>query len=227
MTHLLLLHGAIGAQDQLEPLAQALSDDFLLDRLNFAGHGGQPMTGPFAIDIFAEQVMRYLDNQQIDRVDIFGYSMGGYVALYLAKMYPHRVRRIFTLGTKFEWTPDIAARETKMLNPEIIAEKIPVFAAALEKRHAPNDWKQVLSKTADMMMGLGRANPLVLDDFSGIDLPVLLGLGDSDTMVTRAETEAVLNRLPNARLTVLPQTPHPIEKADVRLLQSEILSFFK
>ena len=185
------------------------------------------MTGPFAIDIFAEQVMRYLDNQQIDRVDIFGYSMGGYVALYLAKMYPHRVRRIFTLGTKFEWTPDIAARETKMLNPEIIAEKIPAFAAALEKRHAPNDWKQVLSKTADMMMGLGRANPLVLDDFSGIDLPVLLGLGDSDTMVTRAETEAVLNRLPNARLTVLPQTPHPIEKADVRLLQSEILSFFK
>jgi esterase/lipase len=226
MKHLLLLHGAIGAKDQFEPLADKLKDEFTVHTLNFSGHGGKSVAETFSIKAFADDVLRYLDDNKIDRIDIFGYSMGGYVALFIARNFPSRVNRIFTLATKFEWTPEIAARETKMLAAEKIAEKIPAFANQLEQRHHPSDWKQVLAKTAGMMYDLGANNPLALSDYQALGNPVLVGIGDKDTMVSLEETIAVYRQLPNANLIVLPQTQHPIEKVDIGRLAFEINNFF-
>lgn len=226
MTDLLLLHGAIGAKDQLEPLRQTLKGQFEIHTLNFSGHGGQPMGKPFSIEQFAAEVLAYLDAQRIAKTDIFGYSMGGYVALYLAKLHPDRIDRIFTLATKFEWTPEIAEREIRMLNPEKIAEKIPAFAAQLEKRHQPNDWKKVLNQTAEMMVSLGNQNPLKLEDFQNIQNRIRIAIGDQDAMVTLEETIAVYRQLPNATLAVLPDTQHPIEKVNLERLSSELAHFF-
>src|SRR6218665_691823 len=165
MQHMLLLHGAIGAKDQLLPLAEKLSGPFTVHTLSFSGHGGEAMPDAFSMQLFANDVLNYLEKNNIPKISIFGYSMGGYVALYLAKHHPEKVEKIFTLATKFLWTPEIAAKEIKMLDAEKIAEKIPAFAQILEKRHTPNNWKVVLQKTAAMMMEMGASNPLQLSDF--------------------------------------------------------------
>lgn len=89
--------------------------------------------------------------------------MGGYVALWLAHQHPERVRKIVTLGTKFDWSPESARLEVKKLDAEKILEKVPAFALILETRHAPNDWKQLLSRTSTMMLALG-SDPLLKDD---------------------------------------------------------------
>ena len=226
MKHLLLLHGAIGAKDQLEPLANELKDDFTTHTLNFSGHGGNAIPDVFSIATFADDVLRYLSGHKIETVDIFGYSMGGYVALFLARDFPEKVGRVFTLATKFEWTPEIAIRETKMLDAEKIAEQIPAFAKQLEQRHQPSDWKLVLSKTAGMMHDLGADNPLKKKDYQAIEHQTLVGIGDKDAMVTLEETIAVYRDLPNANLVVIPATQHPLEKADLNRLKTEIAKFF-
>ena len=226
MQHLLLLHGAIGSKAQFEPLVQKLKDKYTIHTLNFSGHGDADMPELFSIERFADEVSAYLSKNNIASINIFGYSMGGYVALYLAKTSPEKVNRIFTLATKFSWTPDIAARETKMLNADKISEKIPAFAQELEKRHQPNDWKIVLRRTADMMIGLGTQSPLQTADYSSITVPVRIAIGDKDTMVTLEETIEVYRALPNASLSVLPNTQHPIDKVPVQQLANEIQSFF-
>ena len=226
MQHLLLLHGAIGAKDQLQPLAEKLKDTFKVHTLSFSGHGGEAMPETFSIEAFAADVLTYLQKNNIGKASLFGYSMGGYVALYLAKHHPAKVEKIFTLATKFLWTPEIAAKETKMLDAEKIAGKIPAFANALEQRHAPNDWKAVLQKTAAMMTELGHNNPLQLSDYEQIEQPVLIGIGDKDTMVTLEETIDVYRKLKNANFIVLPNTQHPIEKVDVERLAREVELFF-
>lgn len=226
MKDLLLLHGAIGAKSQFSELVRTLKSQYKIHALNFSGHGGAAMSEAFSIEQFADEVLDYLNANQISKIDIFGYSMGGYVALYLAKNQPERIRGIFTLATKFEWTPEIAERETKMLKAEKIAEKIPVFAAQLENRHAPNDWKTVLSKTAEMMIGLGAHNPLSPEDFKTIENTVRIGIGDKDMMVTLEETIAVYRSLPNATLVVFPDTQHPIEKVSTERLASGLQDFF-
>jgi esterase/lipase len=226
MQHILLLHGAIGAKDQLQPLAEQLEAIFLVHTINFRGHGGETIPDVFSIELFAQDVLNYLEKNTIERINIFGYSMGGYVALYLAKHYPAKVEKVFTLATKFLWTPEIAAKETKMLDAGKIAEKIPAFAHILEHRHAPNDWKTVLNKTAEMMAGMGNKNPLQFNDYESIHHSALIAIGDKDTMVTLEETTNVYHKLKNASLLVIPETQHPIEKVDVNRLKKEIVTFF-
>jgi pimeloyl-ACP methyl ester carboxylesterase len=227
MQHLLLLHGAIGAKDQLEPLQQVMSRNYQVHSLNFNGHGGTPVReNAFSIAGFAEDISAWLSNNtEAGDIYIFGYSMGGYAALKLAHSFPGRIKGIITLATKFQWDPETAVKETAMLNPGKIEEKLPDFAAALRTRHQPGDWKKLLEMTAAMLRDMGDNNPLKEEDYAGIDIPCLLMLGDRDKMVSLEETLAVFRKLPKAGLSVLPQTAHPIEKTDTERLAFEISSF--
>lgn len=228
MQHLLLLHGALGSTEQLMPLSAFLSEQFKIHTLDFTGHGhSEEESDSFSIELFSKQVLTYLDENAIDKINLFGYSMGGYVSLYFANHHPERVNKVVTLATKFLWTPAIAQQETKMLNPEKIIEKIPAFAYALEKRHFPHDWKRLLQKTAGMMKELGDHPPLNDPDFEQVPHPVLLSIGDKDSMVTLEETIHIFRKLKNANLLVLPNTTHPIEKTNIKKLASEIAIFLE
>jgi len=224
---LLLLHGAVGASEQLVPLQQALGR-FDAKLFDFPGHGGKEFPAEaFSIRLFAESVLAWMDAQELERTGIFGYSMGGYVGLYLARHYPQRIDRVLTVATKFAWDETTAAKEVKMLDPGKIAEKVPKFAQALEKRHAPLDWKEVLQRTAQLMLSLGREPELKEEDFKQITQPVRIALGDRDTMVSLEETVQVYRALPNAQLQIFPQTPHPVEQMNVKLLVAAAEEFFQ
>ena len=227
MKNLLLLHGAVGSSRQLEGLATALSSEYIVHTINFSGHGGRELPEVFSIETFADDVLQFLDAEGLTSVFIFGYSMGGYVALFLARHHPEKVSSVFTLATKFEWSPEISQREAKMLDPEKIQEKVPAFASALKARHQPISWEQVLSATASMMLAMGERSPLSADDFAAIMQPVRLAVGDRDTMVTVAETTTVYRQLPHASLAVLPSVQHPIEKIAVDDLAREVDLFFR
>lgn len=225
MKELLILHGAIGSKSQFSSITSLLDNQFNIHLLNFSGHGGEAFKENFNIPQFAEDVLVYLEQQNIKSIDIFGYSMGGYVALYLAKNHPEKVGKIITLGTKLNWTPEVAAKETKMLDAAKMEEKIPAFAEILKTRHYPNDWKMVLEKTAYMMVAMGNNNVLSDEDFKLIQHPVKLLLADNDEMVSEEETKHVTNLLPHATFEVLPNSKHPIEKVDTDALLGIVRAF--
>ena len=229
MSHtLLLLHGAIGSSAQLQPLADALRNKGFDPKLfDFTGHGGREMpNADFSIGLFADEVINWMDDYRIGSIDIFGYSMGGYVALYMARHYPERVGRILTVATKLHWDVAGAEKEVKMLDPEKIAAKVPKFAAVLEQRHAPQDWKEVMKRTATMMLAMGQDPPLKKEDFNAVPHIIQLAVGDSDTMVSLEETLAVQRQLQDAGFNVLPETPHPVEQMKVELLTLTATNFF-
>lgn len=225
--NLLLLHGALGTKAQFESLKEILSNDFEVFDLNFEGHGDRHSARDFSIDLFVENVIDFLKEENILRTHIFGYSMGGYVALKLALKNPEAISKIITLGTKFNWTPEVAAQEVKMLNPEKIEEKVPAFAKRLDDLHAGNDWKAVMSKTAKMMLDLGNGARMTDEDLSRIDHKVLIGIGGLDNMVTLEESTDASALLPKGELKVLEGFKHPIEKIDVNQLASVIQDFIK
>jgi len=224
--HLLLLHGALGAADQLKPLAVELGKDFTVHALDFSGHGRKPFPdSPFSIPLFAQDVLTYMDELQLPETSIFGYSMGGYVGMYLALHHRSRVTKLATLATKFHWDPAIAQREIQMINPEKILEKLPAFAKTLEQRHQPKDWKMVLQRTAGLLKDLGDKPLLTIDSCQNIQVPTFLMLGDRDKMVSQEETAAIHKSIPNAQLTILPGTPHPIEQVDTTRLGDQLRRF--
>ena len=117
---LLLLHGALGSKKQLLPIKTLLEPHFDAYSLDFEGHGDFASDKEYSIVLFTKNVIDYLDKNSIDAINIFGYSMGGYVGLNTALNFPDRINSIVTLGTKFDWSIESASKEIKMLNPEII-----------------------------------------------------------------------------------------------------------
>ncbi len=218
MKTIILLHGAIGAKDQLEPLAVELKQQgYNVFTISFSGHGQTPFATNFGIEQFALELEQFITTNHLDKPTVLGYSMGGYVALYLAHRNKNILGDIITLGTKFEWNPSIAQKEMKMLDSKTIIEKVPKFAEALQKRHG-QDWELLLQKTAEMMLNLGNKNALSLNDFTTIENKVWIGLADRDNMVSLEETTAVYKQLKNGAMYMLPNTKHPIETVNVGLL---------
>lgn len=225
---LLLLHGALYTEAEFGPLLPLLGEEFDVRSFNFSGHGGAPMPDePFSIRLFAEDVLRKLDEAGEKKADIFGFSMGGYVGIYLARHYPERVGRVMTLATKLDWNPESSAREVTMLNPDKIEEKVPKFAAVLKGRHGDDGWRSVLAKTAEMMTNLGDNPELPYDEFRNVEAPVRIGVGDRDPMVSIDETLRAYRELPNGQFYVLPGTGHPLETVSAEFLSREIVSCMK
>ncbi len=225
MKSIILLHGAIGAKDQLELLSKELSTNgYQTYSLNFSGHGQTPFQTNFSIQQFADELLEFVVKTHLIRPLVFGYSMGGYVALYLASQKPGMLGDIITLGTKFEWSPEIATKEIKMLDAKTISEKVPKFAEALQKRHG-NDWQLLLQRTVAMMVDLGNNNLLTPTTFSQIKNKVLIGLADNDTMVSVEETDNAASKIIAAKRYTLANTKHPIETVNVTDL-SKIISEF-
>ena len=174
---------------------------------------------------FVENVCDVMDRSAIDRASLFGYSMGGYVALCLAASRPDRVERIMTLGTRFRWTPEGAAREGAMLDPRRMEEKVPQFAALLRARHVGAGWEDVLDRTREMMAALGAGPELTDATLGSIDIPARIAVGDRDGTVSVEESAEIARVLPRGELEVLLNTPHPFEKIDAARLAESIAAF--
>jgi len=229
VSDLLLLHGALGARTQLDPLAEALRPSFHVHQLDFEGHGNAaPRDRVFRMQHFGENVIDLIDSLGIERVRLFGYSMGGYVAVYLAMTRPDRVDRVVTLGTKFRWDPATAARDVARLNPHAIRAKVPHFAETLAARHdGAGGWERVLADTAELLRDLGD-NPLLTDaTLAAITQPVRVIVGDQDATVSVEESTTVANMLAAGSLTVLPNTAHPVEQVTVDVLAPVLVEFLQ
>lgn len=221
------MHGALYEAGELARVGEAIGDRQRTHAFDFPGHGSAPFpTSDFSIELFAEATLREMEQLGVARVSIFGYSMGGYVGLWLARHHPEKIDRVMTLGTKIDWHPEGAAREVAMLDPEMIDRKVPEFGRTLRKRHGEGRWQEVLGRTATMMTNLGDAPELSAEDFAAIERPVRMMVGDRDRMVTIEETLGAWRLLPQGELAILPNTPHPLEKVDQPLLLSQINHFF-
>lgn len=225
---LILLHGALGHPDQFRQLEVLLQPHFDIHTLCFSGHGDQPLT-PEGIPVahLVLQVANYINQHELQQVVIFGYSLGGYVALLYALQEPDRVKSVLTLATKMSWSEAIAAQERRMLQPELIMKKIPAYAGQLARWHGEGKWQQLVAATGDMMQQLGKLPLLQEQQLKAIALPVQMMVGDQDKMVSIAETLEATRQIPGARFAVLPSSKHPFEQIRLSLLHSLMQDFWK
>ena len=223
---ILLLHGALGSCEQVRWLGSLLRHDRTVLAPDFAGHGlKNEGGGDFGIRGFAADACAFLDRNGIGTADVFGYSMGGYVGLYMARHHPRRVGRVMTLGTKFAWDEATAAKEASRLDPGTLESKVPAFAARLREWHG-SSWTKVVRSTARMMLGLGGRPELTTADLRLVRNRVLVAVGDRDAMVSVGETLETYRLLPHGEFLVLPGTPHPFDQVDRELLVSLVRRFF-
>src|SRR5262245_46274519 len=196
------------------PLAERLESGLEPVTLVLPGHGDADLAGGgFDMQTMRARVVYEIESWHLGRVAVFGYSMGGYVALEVARRRPDLIGTVITLGTKFDWTPESAAKETRHLDAAKIKAKVPYFAEQLEQRHRALGWEAVLTHTAAMMTSLGNAPELNPEKLREIHCPVRIMVGDKDGTVSVEESLAAARAMERAELEVLPGVPHPFEKA--------------
>lgn len=225
-TPILLLHGALGSEKTMDGLKVHLGEKHEVYTLTFHGHGDTDQRDVLSFSDFVDQIKQFVDHENLEQVIIFGFSMGGYAGLLFAHSFPEKVKRVITLGTKFNWTPQIALKESKLLNPETLEEKVPRFAQYLQGLHGEK-WKNLCGSTANLLLGLGD-NPLLNETvLATLENPVNILLGEEDQMVSESESKKAAADLKRGTFTLLPGQPHPIEKVHLKNLISTLNSIIE
>lgn len=225
--NLILLHGALGDTSAFDFIEKQLASDYEMHKLLFLGHGlNNDSEKSFYISDLVSQLHSFIKQNDLEKPAVFGYSLGGYVALCYALKYPGVIKAIVTLATKFEWSVEIAEKETRFLNPAIILEKVPKYAENLAKIHGEK-WMRLLDQVADLMKDIGKNNYLNKLSLSKILIPVQTMVGDLDKQVSTEESIWAAKHLANAKLIILPDAEHPFEKVDQHLLLQRLQEFIK
>ncbi len=225
MEKILLLHGALGSTLQLKPLTDLLKDRFEIFDFNFSGHGGKSFNkNGISITNLSTSLADFICEKNLNNCNVFGYSLGGYIAFNLQLNRQVNFNKIITLATKFEWNIETSNIEISKLNPEKIELKIPEFAKQLATIHYPNDWKQLVNEVALMIKDLG-TNHINESQWKEIECPVRICIGDRDQMVRIEESLRVYRSIINGSFSVFPETYHPIEKINYNRLAMEIKQF--
>lgn len=209
----LFLHGALGAATQFDTFFSQYPEIKNIARaLNFPGHGGIDATESFSLSYFGSSVISFMDEYSIHKANFFGYSMGGYIALYLAWQYPDRIQSVTTLNTKLDWTPEVVARMQGMMDPAKISAKAPQVAAQMAETHAPGDWTALAADTGRFLEVLASGGGLPDAAFPLISTPVLILRGDKDHIVTAQECERVAALIPHATYKEVSESGHQWEQ---------------
>jgi pimeloyl-ACP methyl ester carboxylesterase len=221
-SNLICLHGALGSARQLEAALKPFSKHANVHFFDFPGHG-MLAANQLTIDNCVSTAHEYLLKNNLAGSTLFGFSMGGYVALMLAQRYPELVGQVITLGTKWDWNPRVAESEIKKLEPDVVLEKVPRYAEALQNWHG-DGWKKVMAQTAELMQDLSEHPHFNDDVYQTIQHPVLLCRAVHDDFVTREETIHAAWMLPNGEFAQVLDSKHPIEKVNMEVLWKLISS---
>ncbi len=222
---LILLQGALSNKSQFDSILFKLKAFYDVHAINFSGHGNDEFMDEFTLSLFMNDVEKYMLSTNIKSAYFFGYSMGGYIAIYLAALRPKLVKSVITLGTKLDWSIAEAEKEVKKLNVELMEQKIPEYVNMLQTFYFPNDWKQVVRKTISFMNSLGQdpINDIIIEK---IECKVKILLGEMDKMVPLETVIPFANRLKYGSFFLLPDTPHPFDKVDELKLLDEMVKYF-
>jgi len=155
---IVLIPPAMVGQTVFDNLTQLLCQDFQVIRFELPGHGGSSVwRHQLAFADIAKQIAAVLDQLNIDRAIVLGYSIGASIALEFAHQFPNRTAAVVSVGpfskvTGFLRAGLIAARSTTKISPQTLALAFaignadgprsvrPMFAAGLHSDY-PTVWE--------------------------------------------------------------------------------------
>lgn len=187
---MILLHGNGESCDYFEHQIPCFSVDYRVIAIDTRGHGQSPRgEKPFTIVQFAEDLHDFMDEKDIDKAILLGFSDGGNIAMEFALRHPERVEKLvlnganlFPSGVKplYQWPIEIGYRIAKL------------FAKKSEK-----------AKQNTEMLGLMVNEPHIEpSELAALTMPVLVVAGTKD-MIKDKHTRLIYKSLPNAQLAIL------------------------
>ena len=215
---LILIHGLGASTYSWRFIAHLLKTKFRITTFDLLGFGAseKPRGPKYDLDYHSENLISAIDALQLKPVALVGSSMGGLLALWLAKISPTKFTKVVALAPaiygekhfnllplKFirfaEWTrPLLVNRWTlSWLVPKVVGTFKILNSQSinnyLEPYRDPNSIQSFLLSLNAM------ADPRLPESLSGSTSPVLLIWGKSDAHVDQSVVKRVRSNLPNCK----------------------------
>jgi pimeloyl-ACP methyl ester carboxylesterase len=233
---LVLLHGALSSiEPDFGKILPALARTRKVIAIEQQAHGHTAdIARPLSFEQMADDTAALLRQLGIGRADFYGYSMGGAIAMQVAKRHPALVRKfVFGGGASFDpsgYYPELLAGEKDMEADDLAGT--PWQKAYAKVAPEPRAWPALVKKIMELDLGFKGWSA---EQLKTITAPALLMIGDSD--IVRPEHTTQLLRilgggvpgdmygLPRSQLAVLPGTTHVTFVDRVEWLLSMITAF--
>ena len=210
---LILLHGNGEDCAYFTRQIDSFSENFHVIALDTRGHGQTPRgEAPFTIRQFAEDLLAFMDQHNIEKAHLLGFSDGGNIAMVFALAHPERVDKLILNGANL----DASGVKRKIQIPIEIGYRIAkLFAGRSPKA----------KKNAEML-GLMVNDPNVKpEELSRIQNPTLVIAGDHD-MIKDQHTRLIAQSIPGAELCIL-QGNHFIANKNPQSFNEAVLRFLR
>lgn len=192
------------------------------------GVGGTGSSVPGTVEQMGTDAIAFIGAMGLDKVDLFGFSLGGGVAQMIALQRPELVRRMVLAGTGprggggiDKMATIVGAAYLKAALTRSDPRNFLFFPRTPGGKRAAADYlNRLQERTQDRDQGIslqarlaqlkairhaGKSRP---DDLSVITQPVLVANGDHDLMVDSSHSADMARRLPNAQLIIYPDSGH-------------------
>ena len=228
---LVLLQHFRGNLDNWDPaLIDALSAGRRVVTFDNVGVGATTGTTPHTIEAMAHDAIAFIEAMDFQRVDLLGFSIGSFLAQEIALIRPDLLRRVVLASSAPQgaagmhgWAPEVIGAVGA---PETTPQGyISVFFAPTDtsreagqqaagrifgrttNRDEPTTW-QTRQAQYDAVCAWGVPNHALLERLAAIDLPVFVANGDSDPMILPRYSHLLAGLLPDARVTIYPDSAH-------------------
>lgn len=177
---LVLLHGGFCVAGMFAPLIPTLSETRQVIAVELQGHGHTAdIDRPLRYELMADDVAALIKHLGHENADIFGYSLGGGVALQTAIRHPEVVRKLVLAATvcaRDGWYPEslvgMSSISTELLSGSFIHD------AYLGAAPRPEDWPLLIDKMRQMLS----EDYNWTEDVAAIEAPTLIIVGDADSV---------------------------------------------
>ena len=241
---LVMLHGFTGSGTNWQAAADELSLTYTVITIDLPGHGRSDAPADparYRMEAVAADLALLFERLAACPVNLLGYSMGGRLALYMARHYPELIRSL-VLESASPGLADPRARDERRASDDALArrieqdglpafvdywESIPLFASQQRLPEATRQQLRAQRLTsnpvglANSLRGMGTGQqPSLWEDLALVRQPVLLLAGELDAKFVNI-ARAMGERLPRAQVQIMPGAGHTIhlETPEVYLMQ--------
>lgn len=226
---LVLLNHWGAVLDNFDPrIVDGLASTRRIITTDYRGVGASSGSAPLTVGEMANDAIAVIRALGFEKVDLLGFSLGGFVAQDIALRSPELVRKLILTGTgpaggqgiDKVWSVSwplmlkglITFRDPKFylfFTPSAKGQKAAsAFLERLKERKKDRDkgpTPSALLRQLKAITAWGRQMP---QDLSRIQTPTLIANGDSDIMVPTVNTTDMARRIPNAQLIIYEDAGH-------------------
>jgi 3-oxoadipate enol-lactonase len=240
---IIFTHSLVWDREMFSETIARLVDAYHIINLDQHGHGESGYRASFTLEEMAEDYAALLDALNYDRVHWAGLSMGGMTGMRLALAHPQKIKSLILMDTSSR--PEMVERRENYLllasamragmggtvadavlpfffAPGTFTEQPDLIARYRAKLQAERDHEGIYQAA---MAVFNRGD--ITEQLDKINVPALVIVGEHDNATPPDRARLIAERLPNARLTVIPNAAHLSATEQPTLVAATVREFLE